>query len=122
GIPIDPQVWAYFCCTFEPARRRFASALRALSEGQNPTNAQIYRLVQQILLDSCVDSCPECLSDRNNFCDLKPASRSIAAHWFAMAVQRIEVATDRDWRGTVGDVLRASGRGEITCGRWPAAE
>ena len=98
GIPIDAAVWAYVCASYRPSRRRFSEALRALSGGQEPTVAQIYRLAQQMLIEGCEDSCPECLIDLNPYHDAGSASRAMASLWFAAAPPRVTLEDDRDWR------------------------
>jgi len=105
GIPIDAAVWAYVCAGYRPSRRRFSEALRALSGGQEPTVAQIYRLVQQMLIEGCEDSCPECLIDQNPYHDAGTASRALASLWFVTAPPRVILEDDPNWRQTVRQFL-----------------
>lgn len=115
GIPIDSAVWAYFCATFGPARRRFASVLRGLSGGHSPSGAQIYRLVQQMLLETCEDSCPECLGDRNQYNDAGPASRTLAAQWFAMAPPQVVLEANPEWQSKMRECLSRHGAVDLRC-------
>jgi hypothetical protein len=105
GIPIDPSVWAYVCATYRPARRRFSEALRALSGGQEPTVGQIYRLVQQMLIEGCEDACPECLSDYNPYNTSEPGSRGLAARWFATTPPQVSLEHTPHWQQDIRELL-----------------
>jgi len=105
GIPIDPSVWSYVCATFPPARRRFAQALRSLSGGHEPTTGQIYRVVQQMLIEGCEDACPECLSDYNRYNAAAAGSRGLAARWFAATPPHIRLETAPNWQQDIRSLL-----------------
>ncbi len=70
GIAIDPRVFAYLCVQYAPARRRLNLIFREISNGEDPTDAQLYAVLQQFLISDCYDSCPECLDHPNRFNNL----------------------------------------------------
>jgi len=121
GIPIDPAVWAYICATYEPSRRRFSAALGDLSGGQEPTPAQIYRLVQQLLIESCEDSCPECLVDHNRYNDAAQASRALGSRWFVSAPPIINLDNNNDWQRQLRELLCRDGMVDLKVSRDKAA-
>jgi hypothetical protein len=121
GIPIDPSVWSYVCATFPPARRRFAQALRSLSGGHEPTTAQIYRVAQQMLIEGCEDACPECLSDYNPYNIAAPASRGLAARWFAAIPPHVQLESAPDWQHDIRSLLRLHAAVDLSFNREHAA-
>ncbi len=121
GIPIDPAVWSYVCATFPPARRRFAQALRSLSGGHEPTTAQIYRVVQQMLIEGCEDACPECLSDYNRYNAAEPGSRALAARWFAATPPHVQLESAPNWQQDIRSLLCRHAAVDLSFGREKAS-
>jgi hypothetical protein len=121
GIPIDPAVWSYVCATFPPARRRFAQALRSLSGGQEPTTGQIYRVVQQMLIEGCEDACPECLSDYNAYNVAPAGSRALAARWFAAVPPHVRLETTPAWQQDIRSHLCQHAAVDLSFNRESAA-
>jgi hypothetical protein len=122
GIPIDPTVWAYICATYEPSRRRFSTILGALSGGQEATAAQIYRLAQQMLIEGCEDSCPECLIDHNPYNDASLASRALASRWFVTVPPTVTPENNPNWRQNLRELLCHHGMVDLKFGNDKAAE
>ena len=113
GVDIDPSVWAYVCSASKPASRRFEQVLQRLSGGGGIAPGQIYRLVQQMLVEGCRHSCPECLSDANRFNDAGLASRELASIWLGMRTSQILIDSDENWRLTFRGTLRQTGIAEL---------
>jgi hypothetical protein len=113
GIDIDASVWAYVCSASKAASRRFGQVLRGLSGGGVVAPGQVYRLVQQMLVEGCRHSCPECLSDANRFNDAGLASRELASTWLGMRPSQILIDTNANWRMSFRDALRETGIAEL---------
>jgi len=106
AVPIDPNVWAYLCASYEPLRRRFSAALMGLSGGQEVSAAQLYRIVRQTLLEGCEHACPECLDDRNPYNDAGQPSRALARQWFAVEPREVRFEDEPSWRDAIRQRLR----------------
>jgi hypothetical protein len=113
GVDIDPTVWAYVCANYEPANRRFSRVLTALSGGTVPSPGQVYRLVQQLLIEGCGHSCPECLADVNHFNFSGLASRRLALEWFGMRPPEVTLDSASDWRVRLREMLKESALVEL---------
>lgn len=87
--------------------------LQRLSGGGGIAPGQIYRLVQQMLVEGCRHSCPECLSDANRFNDAGLASRELASTWLGMRTSQILIDSDENWRLTFRSALRETGIAEL---------
>jgi len=106
GLDIEPAVWAYVCANYQPANRRFSRVLAELSGGTPPSPGQVYRLVQQLLIEGCSHSCPECLADVNHFNFAGLASRRLALEWFGMRTPEITIDSEADWRTRLRETLK----------------
>jgi hypothetical protein len=111
GIAIDPRVFAYLCVQYAPARRRLNLLFREISNGEDPTDAQLYAVLQQFLISDCHDSCPECLDHPNRFNNFGRPSRSLTLNWLDINVAEISVdAHPADWLDQVRRLLLSDGR------------
>jgi hypothetical protein len=111
GISIDPRVFAYLCVQYSPLKRRIARVFREISGGEDPTDVQIYSVVQQFLLSDCLDSCPECLNNPNSYNNFGRPSRSLALDWLNINI--IEVEVDKhpdDWIDRSRQLLLSNAR------------
>jgi hypothetical protein len=113
GVDIDPAVWAYVCANYRPAYRRFSSVLTELSGGTPPSPGQVYRLVQQLLIEGCSHSCPECLADVNHFNVAGLASRFLALEWFGMRPPEITIDSATNWRARLRETLKQNALVEL---------
>lgn len=113
GVDIDPAVWAYVCANYRPAYRRFSTLLAELSGGTPPSPGQVYRLVQQLLIEGCSHSCPECLADVNHFNVAGLASRFLALEWFGMRPAEITIDFATDWRARLRETLKQNALVEL---------
>jgi hypothetical protein len=106
GIAIDPRTFAYVCIHYAPARRRLVRLFWELSGGEDPTDSQLYSVVQQLLLPGCEDSCPECLDHPNQFNDFGRPSRSLVLDSLRLAVTEVYVREQpEDWLDQARTVL-----------------
>jgi hypothetical protein len=113
GVDIDASVWAYVCSSSKPASRRFGNILQNLSGGVPIAPGQVYRLVQQLVVEGCRHSCPECLADVNRFNDAGLASRDLASHWLGIRPPQIVIGTANGWHNDLRTALRESGIAEL---------
>jgi hypothetical protein len=81
GTEVDPRVFAAVAVQYEPARRRLAAAFAGSRGGNAPDAAELYALVQRLLLPDCPDSCRECLDNPSRFGGLYRPSRALSKRW-----------------------------------------
>jgi len=106
GVAMDARTFAYTSIRYAPARRRLVQLFRELSGGEDPTDAQLYAVVQQFLLSGCEDSCPECLDHPNQFNDFGRPSRSLALAWLGLSLSEVSVEENpEDWLDRVRKIL-----------------
>jgi hypothetical protein len=122
GVDIDPAVFAYACAAYKPAARRFGRVLRSLSGGAEPAPGQVYRLVQQLLIEGCRHSCPECMADVNHYNDAGMASRDLAAVWLGLRPPELRIDASRPWRTELRALVRDHAVAELVFGNAQAAE
>jgi hypothetical protein len=79
--------------------------------GEPPSEPQLFAQLQQLLFESCPDSCPECLHQRGRYYDIGLPSRSLAREWLGIEIQEVSLdANPEGWMEAVHKILRASGR------------
>jgi hypothetical protein len=79
--------------------------------GEPPTEPQLYAQLQQLLFESCPDSCPECLNQRGRYYDLGLPSRALAREWLGIEIQEVSLDADpAGWLAVARQILRESGR------------
>jgi len=122
GGDIDPAVFAYVCATYEPAARRFAGVLRTLSGGAEPAPGQVYRLIQQLLIEGCRHSCPECMADVNPYNEAGLASRDLAATWLGLRPPDLHLDPARPWRAELRALVRDNAVAELVFANAQATE
>jgi len=122
GVEIDPAVFAYVCAAYGPVARRFARVLRALSGGAEPAPGQVYRLIQQFLIEGCRHSCPECMADVNHYNEAGLASRDLAAAWLRLCPPELRLDPERPWRAELRALLRGNAVVELAFGNGQASE
>ncbi len=122
GVDIDPAVFAYVCAAYKPAARRFARVLRMLAGGVGPSPGQVYRLIQQLLIEGCRHSCPECMADVNHYNDAGMASRDLAAVWLGLRPPELRIDVARQWRDELRVLVRDHAIAELVFESALAAE
>jgi hypothetical protein len=111
GLQIPLRTFAYLCTSYAPLRRRMGTLLEGISLGPAPTDPQIYAQIQQMLLEICDDSCPECLDQRNPFNDFGKPSRALTRGWLALDVEEVSVDENlANWIAQAQEILRKRGR------------
>jgi len=76
-----------------------------------PTSPQLYAIIQQLLFESCEDSCPDCLNNPNHFNDFGKPARNLALPWLSLGIAEIAVSTEVDkWMSKARDALEKEGR------------
>lgn len=85
--------------------------------GEPPTSPQLFAQMQQLLFESCADSCPECLNQRGRFYELGLPSRALARDWIGIEIQTVSLDTHPDdWQDLARQVLRSDGRVRLVAG------
>lgn len=113
GVQISSEVFSYLCATYRPAARRLERVLRDVSGGTDPSPGQVYRIVEQLLLERCEHSCPECMGTVNRYSDFGLASRGFASEWLGLRPPVLDVDSTEDWRGEIRLLLRKRGVAEL---------
>jgi hypothetical protein len=113
GIDIEPNVFAYVCAAYAPAARRIATVLNELSGGMPPSPGQVYRLVEQLLIQGCKHSCPECMGDVNRYNNFGMASRELASQWLGTRPPQLRLQLDQNWQAQIRDLVRANAVAEL---------
>jgi hypothetical protein len=80
GAAIDARVFAYLLVDSGPVRRRFSAMIERMT-GQQPAEAQLFARIQDFLLPTCHDSCPQCLANTNRFANDTRPSRELTTQW-----------------------------------------
>lgn len=122
GLAIPLRTFAYTCARHRrigPLLENFFTGIG----GEQPTPPQVYAQLQQLLLDTCCDSCPECLHQPNRFYDFGQPSRSLARVWLALEIEELSLeAFVGDWIERARAILRQRGRVRLTAGESRQAE
>ena len=85
--------------------------------GESATAPQLFAQMQQLLFESCADSCPECLNQRGRFYELGLPSRALARAWLGIEIQTVLLDTHPgDWQDRARQVLRSEGRVRLVAG------
>jgi hypothetical protein len=83
---------------------------------------QVYRLVQQLLIEGCRHSCPECMADVNHYNEAGLASRDLAAVWLGLRPPELRLDATRPWRAELRALVRDNAVAELIFGNAQAAE
>jgi hypothetical protein len=88
---IDSRVFSYCAINRASISRRITDHFQQVSGGMIPSAAQLHASVDQLLLPTCKDSCPECLDHRNRYNDFGRPSRDLAIRWLGMQTPELSV-------------------------------
>ena len=114
GLVVPLRTFAYCCVHYEPLRRRLRTFFAGLGGGETPSDPQLYAQLQQLLFDTCEDSCPECLDHPNRFNDFGMSSRALAREWLALEIEEVSLdSCPEDWPERAHEVLRQRGRVQL---------
>ena len=113
AIKVPLRTFAYTCACHTKIGPFVSSYLEAIG-GEVPEPAQLFAKTQQLLLDTCEDSCPECLDQKGRFYDLGLPSRALARYWIGIEIPRISLDLNpADWETKAKEALRTEGRVQI---------
>jgi len=113
-LQIPMRTFAYLSVSNPRLGPVLRSLFADIGMGVEPTDPQLYAQLQQMLLEVCRDSCPECLDERNPFNDFGKPSRSLARAWLSLQIEQISVdSNDLAWIALSRQVLRQRGRVSI---------
>jgi hypothetical protein len=116
GISVPLRTFAY-SCAHHPGIGPFLAEYFETLGGEPPTAPQIFAQVQQLLFETCEDSCPECLNQRGRFYDSGFPSRALARAWLGLEIQEVSLeAHPHDWHECARARLRAAGRVRLVAG------
>ena len=110
GIAVPARAAAY---TFarHPVLGSFLRRYFESLGGEPPTEPQLFAQLQQLLFESCPDSCPECLNQRGRYYDLGLPSRALARDWLGIEIQEVSLDADPGgWLESARQALRETGR------------
>ena len=110
GISIPARAFAYTYAQHPKIGPFLGSYFESIG-GEPPTEPQMFAQLQQLLFESCPDSCPECLNQRCRYYDLGLPSRALARAWVGIEIPEVLLDADPDgWIETARQVLRENGR------------
>ena len=116
GIAVPMRTFAYTCARHAKIGPFLQGYFEAIG-GEKPTAPQLYAQLQQMLLESCADSCPECLNQRGRFYDLGLPSRALAREWLGIEIQTVLLdAHPGDWQDRARQFLQSEGRVRLVAG------
>lgn len=116
GIAVPMRTFAYTCAR-HPKIGPFLTDYFETIGGEPPTAPQLFAQMQQLLFETCEDSCPECLNQRGRFYDLGLPSRALAREWLGIEIQMVSIAEfPVDWQERALEVLRDEGRVRLVIG------
>jgi hypothetical protein len=110
GISVPARAAAYAFAR-HPVLSSFLRRYFESLGGEPPTEPQLFAQLQQLLFESCPDSCPECLNQRGRYYDLGLPSRALARDWLGIEIQEVSLEADPgDWLESARQILRTAGR------------
>jgi hypothetical protein len=116
GIAVPMRTFAYTCARHSKVGPFIATYFEAIG-GEAPTAPQLFAQMQQLLFETCEDSCPECLNQRGRFYDLGLPSRTLAREWLGIEIQSVSLDADpNDWPELARQMLRSKGRVRLVAG------
>ncbi|MGE5608799.1 MAG: protein DpdJ [Bacillota bacterium] len=96
GVGIDARVFAYIAARGQIWGNALRSVFAQIG-GNAPEPAQLYALVQRMLLEDCHDSCRDCLDQPNRYNMFGTPSRELAMLWLRLDVDEIDADGCEDW-------------------------
>lgn len=116
GIAVPLRTFAYTCAQHSRIRPFLAGYFETIG-GEPPTAPQLFAQMQQLLFETCEDSCPECLNQRGRFYDLGLPSRALAREWLGIEIQTVSLGEfPSDWQDRARETLRSEGRVRLVAG------
>jgi hypothetical protein len=116
NIAVPARTFAYICA-HHPRISRVLSAYIESIGGEPPTAPQLFAQIQQLVLETCTDSCPECLNQKGRFYDLGLPSRALTREWLDMEIQTIFLAANpQGWQDDARQILQDHGRVRLSAG------
>ena len=116
GIAVPARTFAYTCASHPkvgPFLRRYFESIG----GEAPNPPQLFAQVQQLIFETCEDSCRECLNQRGRFYALGLPSRALAREWLGIEIQTVSLESfPGDWQDRARQVLRNVGRVRLVAG------
>jgi len=110
GLEIPIRTFAYLVSSYAPSQRRLVNLFRRVYNA-TPTSQQLYAIIQQLLFESCADSCPDCLSNPNYFNDFGKPARALTLSWLSLHIAEVSVSTGNGkWMSRARSVLEKEGR------------
>lgn len=78
GCSVNPRVFASIAYEEQQIRQLVDSVLRRINDTEkDPTQAQIYNLIQSLLWMDCRDSCPACIEQYHHYQEVNYSSRKL---------------------------------------------
>ena len=116
GIAVPLRTFAYTCARHSKIGPFIANYFQTIGS-ESPTEPQLFAQLQQLLFETCEDSCPECLNQRGRFYDLGLPSRALAREWLGIEIQTLSLeANPSDWHDLARQILRSEGRIRLMAG------
>lgn len=116
GIAVPMRTFAYTCARHPKVGPSLAAYFENIG-AEPPTAPQLFAQMQQLLFETCEDSCPECLNQRGRFYDLGFPSRALAREWLGIEIQTVSIADfPTDWHDRARQALRGNGRVRVVAG------
>jgi hypothetical protein len=116
GIAVPVRTFAYTCARHPIIGPFLANYFQSIG-GEQPTPPQLFAQVQQLLFETCIDSCPECLNQKGRFYDLGLPSRALAREWLDIEIHTVSLGScPNDWQDRARGVLRSDGRVRLVAG------
>jgi hypothetical protein len=110
GVSIPARTFAYTLAQHPKVGPFLRSYFESIG-GETPSTPQLFAQLQQLLFESCPDSCPECLNQRGRYYDLGLPSRGLARDWLGIEIPEVSVeAATSEWLDITREVLRQNGR------------
>ena len=115
GVAIPHRTFAYASTRQRRLQPILEAFFSSISGGEPSTLTQIFAQLQQLLLEPCRDSCPECLDQPGRFYDFGRPSRALALSWLGLDIEEVSLEIyPNDWLERVRDILRRHGRVRVT--------
>jgi len=115
GISVPARTFAYSCVRHPKAGKFLTKYFEGIG-AETPTDPQLFAQVQQLLFETCSDSCPECLNQRGRFYDLGLPSRALSREWLKIEIKTVLISEEFDWLPRAREILRCEGRVRLNAG------
>ena len=113
GTVIEPRVFAYLCLTSAPVRRQIRRLIHRMTN-EEPSDSQLFSIVQDFLMPLCKDSCPQCMTTTNRFSGDALPSRDLSLQWLAPYRPEVaEVSVQKGWTEELKALLHTHDRVDV---------